>query len=368
MNVFGKFLVFILAAGSVACSSEGPTHTASPNTTTPAPAPAQLDFSAVDAAVSSAALDDIALIIGDEMGVLHVFEKGDRRIDDVLPVASASKLVTGLTLWILIEAGDLDLSDNPQRYLPYWTADEPQSRSAVTLSQLLGFTSGFNNSPAQPGCIGDGSLLLFDCVRTIYDGGIDTAPGSGFYYGPEHQQIAASMAAEATSRDFRDLVRTRLFDVLGVSGLSGWPPNSVDNPRFSGSLRTSADDYGKVLQGLLSGSIIRELDRFLSDRTDGAALVSQPDVIVENNLDWRYGSGFWIECDAPTFSAACASNPTISSPGATGFTPWIDFEIGYWAIIAINEQRAAAFRPSVFSVSLEQSLQPLIQEALANSQ
>ncbi|HJU40886.1 MAG TPA: hypothetical protein VJ724_15045, partial [Tahibacter sp.] len=45
-----------------------------------------------------------------------------------------------------------------------------------------------------------------------------------------------------------------------------------------------------------------------------------------------YGIGNWIE----TFSAS-ADAPTISSTGAFGFTPWVDFDARYWGVLMVQQ-------------------------------
>ncbi len=338
----------------------------------PAPAPpppiggGEPDFAAVRAAVDAFAFDDVVLLIGDETGELYRYEKGLLRAEDVVSVASASKMISGLGVWRLVEAGDLNREDAPQDHLVFWETMEPAGRSGVTLDHLLGFVSGFNNAPTEPGCIGDGVSTLPECVTEIHDGGIDTAPGASLYYGPEHLQIAALMAVEAVgATDFGAILRDRLFDPAGVSASTRFSPLAGDNPRYAGGLGATAEDYGRILTGVLSGALVSDLAGYLEDRTASATVGYRPDSIDANNLDWRYGAGFWIECDAPVFQAACATTPTISSPGAFGFTPWIDFGNDYWGVIAMQAVATANFRPAEASVLLEQELQPLIETALS---
>lgn len=359
----------VLLAGAVAlaaCSSGS-----SGGTPPPAPPPAggaEPDFSAVRAAADAFAIDDVVILIGDETGVLYRYEKGLLRSDEVVGVASASKMISGLGVWRLIEAGDLARDDAPQDHLYFWETQEPAGRSGVTLEHLLGFVSGFNNPPNQPECIGDGVSTLLECVMEIHDGGIDTAPGASFYYGPEHLQIAALMAVEAAgATDFGAVLRDRLFDPAGVSASTGFSPLAGDNPRYAGGLGSTADDFGLILTGVLSGALVADLPGYLEDRTASATVGFRPSAIDGNGLDWRYGAGFWIECDAPVFQTSCATDPTISSPGAFGFTPWIDFDAGYWGVIAMQEVATADFRPSEESVLLEQELQPLIEAALSGN-
>ena len=352
------------AALLMACSS-GSSEAPPP----PPPPPAgdvELDFSAVRSAVDAFEVDDVVILIGDETGVLYRYEKGLLRSSDAYLVASASKMVSGLGVWRLIESGDLSRDDAPQDHLFFWETGEAAGRSGVTLNHLLGFVSGFNNPPDEPECIGDGVSSLLECVMSIHDGGIDGAPGTAFYYGPEHLQIAALVAVEATgATDFGALLRERLFDPAGVSASTGFSPLSGDNPRYAGGLISSANDFGLILHGVLAGALVADLPSYLEDRTASASFGFRPSTVDANDLDWHYGAGFWIECDAPVFESACLTNPTISSPGAFGFTPWIDFEAGYWGVIAMQEFAAQAFSPSEASVLLEQELQPLIETALS---
>jgi CubicO group peptidase (beta-lactamase class C family) len=327
----------------------------------PACQPAR-DFSAVEAAVEAFEVEDVTVLVGDASGVLYQFERGEIESDTQLRIASASKMAFGLLVWNLVEDGTLSLDDQPQDSIPFWTATEPGGRSDVTLEQLLAFTSGFNNGPTQAGCIGRVSVALGDCVESIYDDGLDTAPGTSYNYGPEHMQIAGLMVAETTGQSVDSLFRNHIADEVGMSFFTGYGP--ADNARYSANLLSTADDYGRMLQGVLAGDLVDDLDQYLADRTANVVFGARPGAIDSSSLDWHYGLGFWKECDQAPYTAACDTNPTISSPGAFGFTPWIDFEHGYWAIIATEQNGADTVGASRRSVLLEQQLQPLIADAL----
>ena len=70
----------------------------------------------------------------------------------------------------------------------------------------------------------------------------------------------------------------------------------------------------------------------------------------------RYGLAAWLECATP--ATGCV---VISSPGASGFNPWLDRDVGYYAILGmrIPNDRVG------FVVDFKQQLKPLIAEALA---
>ena len=99
-----------------------------------------------------------------------------------------------MILMRLVEEGVLNLSDNPQDHLSFWTESADDARSRITLAHLLSFTSGFEGSTglgAQEGvaCIEDAETTIEACAEAIFasglleDGGYFAyEPGTTFYY------------------------------------------------------------------------------------------------------------------------------------------------------------------------------------------
>ena len=75
-------------------------------------------------------------------------------------------------------------------------------------------------------------------------------------------------------------------------------------------------------------------------------------------LDFHYGLSSWLECAPPAVDCG-----VVSSPGAFGYTPWVDREGGYYAIIAMEVTESQSDIVE-FSVDLAQDLKPLIRAAL----
>lgn len=73
-------------------------------------------------------------------------------------------------------------------------------------------------------------------------------------------------------------------------------------------------------------------------------------------VPFRYGLTAWLECSTP--ASGCAA---ISSPGTYGFTPWLDRDLGYYAILGMELDEAGA---GSFAVPLQQALKPAIAAAL----
>ena len=326
----------------------------------PAPSASQQNFQRVVQAIERYDDPNVAVIVGDASGILFEYEKGDFPVTQQRAVGSASKWLTSATLMRLVERGTLRLSDHPQAYLSYWTSNPADLRSQITLEQLLSFTSGFNADPLTGGCTNNPQTTLQACAQDIYQGGLDTAPGAAFSYGPFHMQIAAAMAERATGQTFNDLFQENVAGPLGMSGASRYVMPSLSNPLVSGGAASTARDYALFLQGLLSGSLIANRAALLQDRTSNVPFLFRPSDQWDTGA-WHYALGAWLECDAPSFGPACAGARIYSSPGSFGWTPWIDFQHGYFAVIARRGERFS----TPIGVRLEQLLQPLIEEALA---
>jgi CubicO group peptidase (beta-lactamase class C family) len=332
----------------------------------PAPAPAD-PWAAVAAELDRFAVDDLAIIVGDADGERWRYEKGQFRVAESYLIASASKWLTGATLMALVEQGVMSLSDRPQDHLGYWTNDPQDERSQITLAMLLSFTAGYSVGPIDASCVNNAAITLAACAREFYDAGLDTTPGSTFYYGPAHMQVAAAMAEAATGQTFNEIVRLTLAQPLGLSAATRFVAPSTTNPRASGGGQSTALDYAAFLQALLDGGFLAgSLDTFLQDRTgDPVVFGYRPGAITDNNVDWHYGLGFWRECNQPAWDATCADRRLVSSPGAFGWHPWIDFDEGYYAVLAMQEPATLFASPSEAAVLLAFDLRPLIEAALS---
>ncbi len=113
----------------------------------------------------------------------------------------------------------------------------------------------------------------------------------------------------------------------------------TNNPRMDAGARTSLDDYGRFLEMLLGGGVFRgtrileasSVVEMRKDQTFGVPIVTTP---AEANT--RYGLGTWRDV------VDGAGEPVrVSSPGAFGFTPWLELDLGYYGVfmVAWNNQQ-----------------------------
>jgi CubicO group peptidase (beta-lactamase class C family) len=137
------------------------------------------------------------------------------------------------------------------------------------------------------------------------------------------------------------------------------------NPRVAGGLQASMNEYAPLLalsfhRGTYKGTVYAPASLF-----DAQAVEPYPGVtigvspVANLGLPYRYGLAAWLEC--PTPATGCS---ILSSPGAFGWTPWVDRQAGYYAMIGMNYNDGASSGVVQISVTLAQQLQPEIRKAL----
>jgi len=229
-----------------------------------------------------------------------------------VPLASATKWLSAATILTLVDDGTLALEDPVSKYLPYFSGD----KRAITLRQLLSHTSGL---PSEHPCMFQAELTLDECARRIATLDLLAPPGTQFNYGGAAFTVAGRMAEAASDLPWRALFEARLQAPLHLNSTSY---GLTDNPVLSeGSTRSSLRDYGAFLHMILDGGRAGNR-RILSEAAIAEMQRDQTAGTVESgSARTTYGLGVWRDRVRPDGTAS-----QISSPGAGGFVPWVDWE------------------------------------------
>lgn len=347
----------LLSLSVISCGSGGGSNPIAPTPSDATVASTEpVSWQSATDAVDASTIDAVRLVIGDANGIFLNFEKGSFPADETHLIASASKWLSALVIHRLIEQGVMQAEDHPQKYLSYWSSDPADSRSKVTLRQLLAFTSGFNRG-SNSACVEDRSTALQDCAESIYQSGLAAEPGSEFSYGPTHLHIAAAMAEVASGLGYSELFEQSLVMGLSLSDKTRLQVPSRTNPRVAGGAQTSVNDQIKVLQALLNGGALTQTDAFYADGTAAPVVFDYRPPAVVN--DWHYAQGAWRICEKQLWDESCSNTQVLTSPGAFGWTPWIDADRQYFGLIAVDDKSADS--ASLRSTELLRALLPLIE-------
>ena len=287
---------------------------------------------ALDALVERHALPGAVLRIARHGEPVYSRAVGRYGLDQRLLIASASKWVSAAVIARLVDQGVLDW-DAP---IARWVDDLPADKATLTIRQLFSLTSGLPGGDlvgAAP-CLNQRSVSLEDCARQILALPLQGTPGTVFDYGGNSMQVAGWIAERASGTDFNVLLREQLGEPLGwnATGFGFLPGQDVGNPRIAGGLYSTAGEYLDLLLALQRGGkaggprlwnaeTLAEMERV---QTAGARVLGSPIASAS------YGIGHWIDLAADN-----GYSRVSSSPGAFGFTPWVDRERGITGVLAI---------------------------------
>ncbi|HEX6283337.1 MAG TPA: serine hydrolase domain-containing protein [Pyrinomonadaceae bacterium] len=329
----------------VGCSQRDlPTQPAAPPSVTPQATPASYDFSSLDKLLEQVARKHggCALVVVKGDRVIYRKGFGTHEPDEVIPIASASKWLSGAVIMSLVDEDKLSLDDPVSRYLPEFTDD----KAAITIRQLFSHTSGL---PPEAGCRNNKRTTLEACAKQIARVKLNAPPGAEFYYGGVSMHVAGRIAEVVTGKPWNDLFLERIARPLGMGQTDFFAYGPTANPRPAGDGRSSVQEYARFLQMLLqrgtfngqrvlSEAAVAEMHK---DQTGGARIAY---TIYERHarldpdlLSARYGIGMWrekVDGNGRLLEA--------SSQGALGFSPWMDTERNLGGVLSVRSSFSLA--------------------------
>jgi D-alanyl-D-alanine-carboxypeptidase/D-alanyl-D-alanine-endopeptidase len=290
--------------------------------------------------IAFSSIGALSFTVGTADGVAFTHHKGGSTATTSYSSASAIKWVTSAVILRLVEEGLLGLDNHPQDYLDWWTSDLEDTRSAVTLRQLLSFTSGLSGMPFgdnTPSCLNDESTTIGLCAEDIYGSAFNYVPGESYFYGPSHMQVLAAIAEAASGESWADLYASRVAEPIGMVDTEyNWP--STDNPRISAGARTTLQDFQRFAQAMLTNAHWPTTwNEMVIDHTPSPQVKIEYSPMSNPSRGWHYGLGVWLECLNPQWDESCDSVDVISASGIFGFHLWVDLARGHYAVLAMED-------------------------------
>lgn len=268
--------------------------------------------------------------------------------DTQYPIASASKLLTAVTIMTLVDEGLLTLDAPVSRWLPGIKGEAGN----LTLRLLLSQTSGLAGSGGELYDLAqDHRMTLLESALDVTRRPLVTPPGTVFAYGGPGFQVAGAVAEAATGKPWAEIFREKLglplamsrtyWTHLRLSSEEELPVNETRNPVLQGGAVSTAEDYMHFLSMLAQGGVFngkrilsdRSIDELFTNQTLHARMMPTGASVLP---DANYSLGSW--CETWDKEGRCERNSSI---GYFGVYPWVERFSGRFGIIFIyNRQNA----------------------------
>lgn len=133
-------------------------------------------------------------------------------------VGSISKSLTGLGIMRLVDAGIIQLDDPVQKYMPWFTLQNQQAASQITIKQLLTQTSGISTYSGLAISDKESKDLsaIKDNVESLSNVKLTAAPGEKHQYSNANFSILGALIEEVTHQTFSEFMEEQVFSPLGM--------------------------------------------------------------------------------------------------------------------------------------------------------
>jgi len=241
------------------------------------------------------------LVWSEAVGLADVEEGREATPDTQYAVASITKTFTATAVMQLRDEGKLDLDDPLERHLP------DVSHGTVTLRRMLAHASGLQREP--PGEVWES--LVFPGEEELLAGLVDAeqvlAGGQAWHYSNLAYALLGHVVSRASGMPFRDYVRTRLLEPVGLARTTWGPTPPSAKPYFVEPYSDAVQREPELDLGGKGGesglaSTVADLARwgsFLCDPDESIAparfVAEMHDVQIMAEPDWTLGWGLGIE-------------------------------------------------------------------------
>jgi CubicO group peptidase (beta-lactamase class C family) len=284
--------------------------------------------------------------------------------DSVYIIASLTKPVTATALMMLVERGQVSLSEPVVSYLPEFSGGE---RRKVRVLDLLAHTSGLPDMLSENTELRRAHAPLSEFVKRTFTTPLLFSPGTEYRYQSMGILLAAEIVERISKTRLRDFERKEIFEPLGMehsslglgrmaisdtvqvqdSGdpkdLASWGANSeywrnLGNPW--GGMHTTTMDLAILLQTFLNTGTYSG-KRVLSPATVKTMISDQNANLNAANQNASWGLGWRLGRSQGREFGDLVSPDTFGHLGASGTMEWAEPETGLLCVILTSRPLAA---------------------------
>jgi len=157
-------------------------------------------------------------------------------VDTVMHIGSITKILNTVLLLQLVDEGKIALEDPVERHLPNLRLGDSEALRKITCAMLVNHTSGIEGEVLADH--GPDQERIVDAISRFADFGQLHAPGEGPSYSNVGTVIAGYLIEEIRRSSWYTLIRTRIYETLGMRHAIAHP---TELPRFRQSVGDVTD-------------------------------------------------------------------------------------------------------------------------------
>lgn len=237
------------------------------------------------------------VVIDTVFGYRDLANKGVLTKETPFYIASLSKSITAIAVFLIEEKGLLSFNDKAAKFVK----DLPAYAHNITIKQLLNHTSGIKDY--EDTLIKQG-LTNNDVINWLHmQDGLAFTPGTKFQYSNSGYIILASIIENVSKMTYSQFLKENIFDPLRMHNTSVYELNTViPNKAIGYDTNKKTDDYSILTTG--DGGIystaddLYKLDKALRTnqllpKKNTTLLYQTP--ILQDGTSSKYGLGWFIE-------------------------------------------------------------------------
>jgi CubicO group peptidase (beta-lactamase class C family) len=263
----------------------------------------RISTAVVDAGKSGFSGVVLAEFRGEVIAVVAVGSKGDsgkgqNTTETVFEIASVTKPITAVALFVLAQQGKLTLDDPIHNHLP----NVPDNCKEIKIKHLLQHTSGIPGSN-----LGPPKTDLSETVPIFLEGGPRSKPGTKFEYWNQGYILLSAIIASANRTEYTDAIRQLVYQPNGMtkSCFTGDPISRAENVAIGQTKRGASrsalqppygDSYDLTYRGT-GGAVcdVSDLHKLVRAIRSGNFLKDDNKKAMLQPGDGGYGLGWFVE-------------------------------------------------------------------------
>ncbi len=226
---------------------------------------------------SIAIVKDDKVILATGLGYKDLKNKKPVSADTLFAIGSCSKAFTSMLMAMAVDEDKVKWTDNPNKYLPYFRMQDPDTNAKITINDILSHRTGLPRTDLI--LVGGESLTPEDMIYSVTRAKPTGKLGEKWQYQNIMFVAAGEIEHTVYGKPWQQLVKERIFDPLGMvrtntsvpetlkdadhslgydasPAMHELPMRAIDPAAPAGAINSSANEMSQWVRYLLDGGVV----------------------------------------------------------------------------------------------------------------